>query len=524
MNNLSKISLSAAVAMMAISATAEETWKSIGVGQYRDNIVHTWMSGINGFPQMDVEIQESEATPGRYRIMDPYKNYPYNLGGGAPEDGGYIIVDASDPVHCFIEMSPTKLLLGYDQNKNKVQMALWSIADDYYNNMEGNWEKADEEGVCGTLKNGCVTFPPHTVLTTIVYADKEIDWNMQWKRSNGEGMFRMRLPNAPHIDVDVTFEGFGGDDLAYAIDMEKDVEYALVAMTKGEFDASTFTSIADGTLKSQKVTSSTSVSMPYEEDGVFTLYVLPYYKGEALDGVYLQKEMNYSESEWRKCGEVLYTEAILSSNEMTESGYTSIDPDTYWVEIEENVAQPGLFRLVNPYGPPYVYADATNYDASHNYYMEIDATDPDAVVLRRMDPIGLSFSWGRMAIWSRADKFLQQGMTKEELKQWEIFNDTKLLGKHADNKITFPKESLYWIILDQPTTPTYWANSNGTFCIQHEEGQVKGGSALSIIGSDNANAPEQWFTIDGRRLDRKPTANGIYVCRKGCESSKVVIR
>lgn len=51
----------------------DETWKPIGNGQIRDDIV-TKSYILSGFYEFDVEMQESEQTPGRYRLVNAYKN------------------------------------------------------------------------------------------------------------------------------------------------------------------------------------------------------------------------------------------------------------------------------------------------------------------------------------------------------------------------------------------------------------------------------------------------------------------
>lgn len=500
----------------------EETWKTIGNGEYRDNIVHSWFT-IPGYPQMDVEVQESEQTPGRYRIVKPYHNYPMDLGAGAPEGEAFMIVDASDPMHCYIEPCLTRLLIGLDPNKNVMQMAVWSIADDYYNNIYGNWNQADIEGVCGRLENGSVTFPAGAILTTTMYADKEPNWDMLWIPSNPNGMWRLRLPGAPKLDLNIDFTGLIENDLTYDVRMEESVEYVKVAFFKGEYNNDMTKSIIDGTVDTEELDTDGQVCYPYTEDGIYTFIAVPYYEGEPLAPYYITKEMSFNEAEWRKCGKVHYTEAILSSNEMTVAGQLNIDPDDYDVELEENVANPGLFRLVDPYGPPYVYA-SSGYDDSHKYYMEIDATDVNSVFIKRMEPIGLSFAWGRNGIESRAYRKMTEGMTKEEVKMWEITNNTPLFGTHADNKITFPKDAIYWIVTDQLTTPTYWANANGKFCIEFKEGQVIGGTnGVEGITNDSETASE-WYNLQGVRLNKRPAEKGIYIERRGNVSTKVMVK
>ena len=142
----------AAALMSPTASAAEETWKLIGTGTFRENFLHSWYI-YSDFPEVEVEVMESEQTPGRYRIMNPYANYPDYIGSpGCQEGDWYITVDASDPVHCYIETSKTGYIAGENQ-----MLVVGSVADDYYNNRYGNWELADKENVCGKLVDGSIT-------------------------------------------------------------------------------------------------------------------------------------------------------------------------------------------------------------------------------------------------------------------------------------------------------------------------------------------------------------------------------
>ncbi len=60
---------------------------------------------------------------------------------------------------------------------------------------------------------------------------------------------------------------------------------------------------------------------------------------------------------------------------------------TYMVEVEESMTQPGLYRLVNPYGAAFPYNEPGDYDADNNYYLTINAVDPTRYILRSRQPV-----------------------------------------------------------------------------------------------------------------------------------------
>jgi len=77
---------------------------------------------------------------------------------------------------------------------------------------------------------------------------------------------------------------------------------------------------------------------------------------------------------WKSIGECKYTDGLISS-------LYNVDPLTYLVEVEESMTQPGLYRVVNPYGADYPYNEPGDYDPDNNYYLTINATDPTKVYL-----------------------------------------------------------------------------------------------------------------------------------------------
>ena len=266
-----------------------ETWKPLGTGYLRDDII-TVSYILSDYYEFEVEIQESEETPGRYRLVNAYRNCPRLSEDVFPEDAtNYLIVDASDPVHVYIEQGGTSYYIGQDQ-----QLCLWSIADDYYNNKYGNWTLADEEGVCGKLEDGIITFPRGSVLfvplETLVFNPD--DYDVIWRVANKQGMFRIMLPGVPRTDIDASLMGISDDQTAvnYYINLDPDIEYVQAAVFEGQYDAAMAERIrktADGTATDAekvvltKFSKSGITSFPYEKDGIHTLVMVPYANGKA---------------------------------------------------------------------------------------------------------------------------------------------------------------------------------------------------------------------------------------------------
>ena len=160
---------------------------------------------------------------------------------------------------------------------------------------------------------------------------------------------------------------------------------------------------------------------------------------------YLSSEGN----PWQSLGYAVYTDDLvlpLFSNPAM----------SYYVEVLENKEQPGLFRMVDPYGPEFpLYPYASSYEEGS--YIEIDATDPEGVWIEGWQSTGLDVqNNGLMSVtsmaWYQASK---EGATKEDAKE------AGLCGVYADGVITFPVDGLLVGI----GTKAYYGNRNGAFAL-----------------------------------------------------------
>lgn len=511
---------------------APETWTDLGTGRLRDDLLTYWYN-LADYYEFDVKVQASDQTPGRYRLVNAYRNFPITWSGNYDGER-YIIVDATDPDHCYIEAGSTGLQIESqttDENGNVIwsgdaDFCIWSIAENEYNNVYGDWDAVEKNvgEVAGTLKNGAITFPRNSLVICLIEESEAgdiIGGNFAWRQANADGMFRFSLPGAPELDAVITFGGI--DDamttLSYHVALDKDVEKARVALIEGDYTPAVAAGIADGSIPSQEITATADLNFPFEKDGIHTLVVVPYYEGQPATPFHLTTEYAYSEAEWRKCGTATYTESILASNEMTTQGYWAMSPYTYEVEVEESVAKPGLLRLVDPYGLNYPYATSSNFDTSRRWYLEIDCQDPERVFIPKAENgVGLDLGLGTMVIWSRADRQITEyGVGYGEVDGMNIF------GKVSGSEVTFPKDALYISFPDRNPGTWYWANQDGTFKLVLPEGAITPHDPVpptSVEGIDADQAPARYYTVDGIELSAEPT-RGLYIRRQGSKVTKI---
>ncbi|WP_163356126.1 hypothetical protein [Dysgonomonas sp. 25] len=153
---------------------------------------------------------------------------------------------------------------------------------------------------------------------------------------------------------------------------------------------------------------------------------------------------------WLPLGMATYTEDFLTS-------LYGAPIVSYQIPIEENVAKPGLYRLVYPYGAAYPYNDPGDWDTSKNYYMEINAVDPQGVYIE-LQNTGLAWREGAFYVYSLAGLRLAQGWTLDQAKS------AGMCGTLSGGVITFPANKLL-SQLPAYNANFFTANTNGAFKI-----------------------------------------------------------
>lgn len=155
-------------------------------------------------------------------------------------------------------------------------------------------------------------------------------------------------------------------------------------------------------------------------------------------------------NEWKSLGMCSYTDDVIAP-------IYKKTPVTYDVEIQEHTQRPGLYRLVNAYGAAYPYNKEGDWDASKNYYIEINAEDPLGVYITRQNT-GLDWGQGYIYIYSLAAQEIEKGETLE---------DTKLngyCGTLINGVISFYTDTVLWSF-ESTGTPIFTGNKHGAFKI-----------------------------------------------------------
>lgn len=489
-----------ATSRKSVRKASSDEWQSLGTGKYRDDMMTKFYLVENY--EFDVEIQESSSTPGLYRIVSPYKSYPIDPADF--EGDTYMEIDATEPDKVFF----TRYDTGMDWGDGHIYIA--SIAGDYYEQY-GSIDQAYNEGLCGTLTDGTITFP----YSSLLIADDTFGYGT-YMQCNEYGKFRIKLPGAPDLDISIVIKDLvdkdGKEYISVDFVLGDDIEKVKVAMVEGYNSPAMVDDIVSGTIPYGEMTGSGEYLFPYEKDGIYTFIAVPYYNGEVKKAEYVTQELSYRHEGWNDIGTAMYTEGFIADCELP---ITDIDAVTTPVPVQESTEKPGLFRLVDPYGENYYYSTAQDYDYSHHYYMEIDASDPERVVINEMsDGCGWNFGYGDIILWSRAGYYHDEmGYTTEEIESLNLY------GKRNGNVITFPENSL--LVKFISVVPAwYWANCNGNFKVVLPETAGIYKPDVDVTANDDA----EYFTLSGVKVDTYNLRPGIYIKKQGTRSTKIAIR
>lgn len=245
------------------SLIAPSPWTSLGEGTLTDDVITGAFSGVEN-QVFTVEIQESDNTPGMYRIVDPYINNQYKLSadgtGSSSNYSCYLVINATDPEAVTIAK----------QNMGILSTDL------------GDFQM--ESTAPGTLDNGIITFPKGGIELSFTGYQGAF-------QANKSGLFKVVLPGASDVAAPAVTVAYKGS----FIDATSNKSNAVLDFTLNETATSykfavvegnitkdeaaikeTAGKIVDGSLESTEGTASGSVLYPLAVSGTFTVVAVPF--------------------------------------------------------------------------------------------------------------------------------------------------------------------------------------------------------------------------------------------------------
>lgn len=506
-----------------------QQWVEMGTGTYTDDILTCWTFFDDIEPTTyEVRVQQDEANPGIYRIIDPWANYP-NKAAIEEQDGEltlgdevYITLDARDPEFVRLLRSP----LGMADSGGPTEVIGYSEA---YGIDE---DILDEQlDMHGTLVDGIITFTDENAIGIIQADETEEDGDYIYN-TNQNGAFKLCLPGAVNpVNYDVTLyhtetlcpaQGsiyhveLGGDNriasLKYIITTDmSDQEAVIMEILTSGIEAH-IGDIVTIDLSDESARRKYLVVIAFDENGE---------PQSAQYGVYTHPEANADE--WQYKGKATMTEGLLSC--LTYAPFTS---EEFEVEVEENKYFANYFRIKNPYA---TWAQTQPYatGCDHNHYLYINAYYPEDVYIE-YSPLGLDVSvFGEMAVSSDYYSLIQEH-GHDVLVSYGIHSG----GKFENNVITFNNRNDIrvlcaglgnWYYTNRLVNPDYDESDEtsepylaGPFKLDLS----KTSGICDINIAEPENAEPEYFNLMGVRIS-KPS-QGVAIRRTGNRVEKVVIK
>lgn len=435
------------MAQYVFKAGIPAPWTSLGKATFSDAFLFA--------NKYSVELQRNDLNPSLYRLVDPYSEGLTKEGFTSNGDQSpYVEFTLLKPGDKIGDVTITMEDLVYFPY---YCTGFFNTSNDYNTNVDAHhpsdFSSLNSEAAWTynrVLQYQADGTPAGVQLAPYYYMDGHGGWN----NTQADGLITIIFPGASLKDytINVEYKGrftnVGGDNYAVAdIQLGADVENAKVVMVEGNDIQAAINGILDGSLEGIEVSQSGSVNIPSTANGLCSIVAVGYGEGESQEVAYTSFEFSAGTDRWMSLGTALYTEDLMTT-------LYKVDNPTYEVEIQENSENPGVYRLVNPYGEAYPYNEPGDWDDSQNHYLVINAQDPEGAFIDQQK-MGLNWGDGALIISSLAANYLGQGATLEEVKAKGV------CGSLTDGVITFPVKSLLCTL--ESETSFYYGNINGAF-------------------------------------------------------------
>ena len=336
-------------------------------------------------------------------------------------------------------------------NSNYGQVTVLDIPHYPFTNLSGTYE---EYPCYYDAEKGLFTLNLAYVVCTL--------WDANTNGSFGNGVETFQLDGFKQYDYtfDMSFKGHyidnaGNDNAVISTTMGLDIpQYLMTVVSADEDLQATVSGMLDGSVPCDTLSESGFYAYPLTESGNYVALAITFdAEGNAIDAYTEEFEFYLAgqENPWVSLGMATYTEDCVTT-------FFKVENLSYQVEVRENKDKPGLYRVINPYGAAYPYNEEGDYDTSKEYFIEIDATDPEGVYIPGIYGTGMNWGSGEFSITSMAYYYMAtQGASLEDVK------DAGVCGVLADNVITFPAEALLISMANYKDGNFYTSNANGLF-------------------------------------------------------------
>lgn len=305
-----------------------------------------------------------------------------------------------------------------------------------------------------------------------------------------------------------------GEEAKCKIELEKGITSAKVGVFKGIVNQSMLNAILVGGegIIDVEAGGEFDIDIPAENiNELMAIVAISFVNGEAL--AYTEKYITCIDDEkgkWKSLGE---SEIVTDLME----GVFGLQPNETKVEVQQNIANPGIYRALNSYDARFPYNDPGEYDTEYNHYLVFDATDSDCVILGIAE-LGIDWKGAAFIGGSLAAYYIAKGNTFEEVKESGIG------GTLSDGIITFPAKSLFiysdgWDKFGATDGQLYYGNISGKMSLTIPNDGTSG--IENVVIEENGKAI--YYNLQGVRVDN-PIKGSVVIRTDSGKAQKVVIR
>ena len=264
------------------------------------------------------------------------------------------------------------------------------------------------------------------------------------------------------------------------------------------------------------------MATPMEGPGVYTLGAVAYdendeYLSSATCTVYNMPNESWN---WTSLGQATVSEDFLRevfTMNLENAGISHETPAKYEVEIQESNTTPGLYRLVNMYGPSHPYAAIFEYLNDFPVYTYIDCSSSEFCYIYNM-PTGFIVKGdtsGEITLGCEPSVYFDEGFPYNMV----IDEMPESFGKLENGIITFTPSQ---ILLSVPVYKEYlgydWFPGD-MFTGNDFTVELPKGTGINDVKTTDAS--EEYFDLNGHRIS-SPIENGVYILRNGDTIKKVI--
>ena len=426
------------VQTLDITCVYPAPWTLLGKGQYYDYYWGVQDTEDDWFGPVTVNVYQNDIDPAIYRISNPYIEW------NGEEDNYFqfrLLQEGEEFLKVTIEgedlVGYADYYIDYNPNYNDDVYIVWPgrfVSNDtgepldYSYNKVVDWQDDDK------------TMPGLIEIAPYYYMFNNGGWNY-----TTDPPIQIIFPGYTMLDteISVTYEGMqiSGTsteaNIMANVNLGADVTSAKVGVYFSDFTAQEIAQAIDnGDINSVEISESGLALVPFDlshPPDRYSIVADSYVDGEmrgvgSVNFSHIQKNNADDNEGWTSLGYVDYTDGYVCSRYI-------IDAETYSVELQELDSDPGYYRLVNPYGEPFPYNEAGDYQTDINSYLYIDATNPDQVVID-FSKQTLDWGAGELTCYSLAAYYLDNNMSAADVE------DEGLFGTLANGVISFPARTL----------------------------------------------------------------------------------